>query len=64
MTLLYRIVLLACLALTVGLAIWRLANLFRQHRQGQDPSLGRLLNEWTWTLVPIAVLVALLWRAV
>lgn len=53
----YITILLACTAAVVALIGWRLVTLRRHPR----PSRGRLINEWIWTLIPLAVLAALLW---
>lgn len=55
----YLMVLAACTAAVVALVGWRLVTLRRRPR----PSRGRLINEWIWTLIPLAVLAALLWMA-
>lgn len=54
----YLIVLLACTAAVLALVLWRLRHL----RANPAASRGRLINEWIWTVVPVAILVALLWR--
>ncbi len=56
---LYVTVLLACTAAVAALIAWRLLALRRHAR----PSRERLINEWIWTLIPLAVLAALLWAA-
>jgi hypothetical protein len=53
----YRTVLAACTAAVAALVGWRLVTMRRHART----SRGRLLNEWIWTLIPLAVLAALLW---
>jgi len=57
----YRIVLAACAVAAAGLVARRLLELSRH--QHARPTPGRLMNEWTWTLIPLAVLAALLWVA-
>lgn len=59
MHLAYILVLLACSLAVLALVGWRLAGLRRQRL----PSRGRLLNEWIWTLLPLATLALLLWHA-
>ncbi|MGH9487240.1 MAG: hypothetical protein ACRD04_06565 [Terriglobales bacterium] len=59
MNALYLIVLLACSFAVLALVGWRLLHL---HVNGA-PSRDRRINEWIWTLVPILILGALLWRA-
>lgn len=54
----YVIVLIVCTAAALALVLWRL----RHVRAHPVPSRGRLINEWIWTVVPVAILVALLWR--
>ncbi|MGH9412511.1 MAG: hypothetical protein ACRD0Y_02115 [Terriglobales bacterium] len=54
----YIVVLIACSAAVMGLVLWRLSHLHAHPL----PSRGRLLNEWIWTVVPVAILVGLLWR--
>lgn len=55
----YVAVLLCCSAAVAGLVAWRVA----QWRKGPRPERSRLINEWIWTLVPLAVLAVLLWQA-
>jgi hypothetical protein len=55
----YIVTLVAATVAALALVAWRLVRLVR----GPRPATGRLLNEWTWTLVPLLVLGALLWRA-
>lgn len=59
MTLAYLIVLLICTAAVLALVTWRLLHL----RRHAPASRGRLLNEWIWTLIPVATLIFLLLRA-
>lgn len=59
MRLVYEFVLSVSAAAAAGLVAWRLRRLLR----GPRPALGRLLNEWAWTLVPLLILGALIWRA-
>ncbi|HVA64354.1 MAG TPA: hypothetical protein VNF74_11565 [Terriglobales bacterium] len=54
----YVTVLAACTAAVAALVGWRLV-----HLRGRRPSLGRLLNEWVWTLIPLLALAVLLWQA-
>ncbi len=60
----YVIVLIACTAAVLALVLWRLRHLRANPPKGGEPlpSRGRLINEWIWTVVPVAILVALLWR--
>jgi heme/copper-type cytochrome/quinol oxidase subunit 2 len=55
----YLTLLSACTAAVLALVVWRLVTM-RGHAR---PSRGRLLNEWIWTLIPLAVLAALAWAA-
>lgn len=55
----YRVVVLAASAAVVVLVAGRIRRL----TQGPRPARGRLLNEWAWTLFPVLVLGALVWRA-
>ena len=59
MNLAYLIVLIACTAAVVALVVWRLLHL----RRHAPASRGRLVNEWIWTLIPVATLAVLLWRS-
>jgi len=55
----YLTVLLACTAAVVWLVVWRLLQLRTRPR----PTRARLLNEWIWTVIPLAVLIVLLWAS-
>ena len=55
----YLSLLLACTAVLLVLILRRVLGLLRRPR----PARGRLLNEWAWTVIPLLVLLALLWRA-
>jgi heme/copper-type cytochrome/quinol oxidase subunit 2 len=55
----YLTVLFACTAGVLMLIGWRLVAMRRHGR----PSRGRVINEWIWTLIPLAVLAALVWSA-
>ncbi|HEY8056076.1 MAG TPA: hypothetical protein VIE13_09210 [Terriglobales bacterium] len=59
MNLAYLIVLIACTAAVGALVVWRLLHL----RRHAPASRGRLVNEWIWTLIPVATLAVLLWRS-
>ncbi|HWG38362.1 MAG TPA: hypothetical protein VN690_11655 [Terriglobales bacterium] len=56
----YLTVLLACTAAVVWLIVWRLIQL----RSKPRPSRARLINEWIWTLIPLAVLIVLVWASI
>lgn len=59
MRLIYAITLLSCALAIVALVAWRLLHVASRPL----PQQGRLINEWIWTLVPLAVIAALVWRA-
>ncbi|MGH9418209.1 MAG: hypothetical protein ACRD01_16435 [Terriglobales bacterium] len=59
MPLIYVITLLACALAIVVLIGWRLLHVASRPL----PRPGRLINEWIWTLLPLAVVAALIWRA-
>ncbi|MGN6591681.1 MAG: hypothetical protein ACTHJX_02155 [Terriglobales bacterium] len=58
MTLAYFTVLIVCFVAVAALVVWRLAGL----RRHAPASRGRLLNEWIWTLIPVATLIFLLFQ--